>query len=50
MNQRLAVAWDCARNNIKIAQKRQKQHDRHVKDPGFKVGERVFVYIVKHTN
>ena len=46
ISKRLAVAWDCARNNIKITQKRQKQqHDRHAKDPGFKVGERVFVYM-----
>ena len=46
MSQCLAVAWDCARNHIKIAQKRQKQqHDRLVKDPSFKVGERVFVYM-----
>ena len=46
ISQRLAVAWDCARNHIKIAQRRQKQqHDRLAKDPGFKVGERVFVYM-----
>ena len=46
ISQRLAVAWDCARNHIKMAQKRQKQqHDRHAKDPGFKAGERVFVYM-----
>ena len=46
ISQRLAVSWDCARNHIKIAQKRQKQqHDQHAKDPGFKVGERVFVYM-----
>ena len=38
-----------ANNNadaLSIAQRRQKQqHDRLAKDPGFKVGERVFVYM-----
>ena len=56
ISQRLAVAWDCVRSNIKIAQRRQKQqHDRHAKDPGFKVEkECLFICLlldkVKHTN
>ena len=46
MSQRMAQAWDCAREQIIKAQKKQKQqHDRHAKDPSFQVGERVFVYM-----
>ena len=47
MSQRMALAWNCAREQIKKAQKRQKQqHDRHAKDPNFQVGDRVFVYML----
>ena len=46
ISQRMALAWSCAREQIKKAQKRQKQqHDRHAKDPNFQVGDRVFVYM-----
>ena len=38
--------FDCAREQIEKAQQKQKrQHDKHSKDPGFKVGDRVFVYM-----
>ena len=46
MTQRMASTWECARQQISKAQKKQKQqHDRNAKDPGFQVGERVFVYM-----
>ena len=42
----MATAWDCAREHIKKAQQTQKkQHDKHARDPGFQLGEVVFVYI-----
>ena len=44
MTQRMASVWECARQRISKAQKKHKQqHDRKAKDPGFQVGERVFV-------
>ena len=42
----LTEAWQLARQNIKQAQRKQKQqYDRHSKIPKFRVGERVFVYM-----
>ena len=42
----LTEAWQLARQNIKQAQRKQKQqYDRHSKIPKFQVGERVFVYM-----
>ena len=39
-------AWKLARENIERAQKYQKiQHDKHAKDPNFKLGNRVFVHM-----
>ena len=40
----MALAWSCAKEQIKKAQKKQ-QHDQHAKDPNFQVGDRVFVYM-----
>ena len=46
MTERMTAAWDCAREQIKKAQQKHKrQHDKHSKDPGFKVGDRVFFYM-----
>ena len=46
VNERLASTWELAREQVEKAQhKQKKQHDRHSRDPGFKVGERVFVYM-----
>ena len=46
VNERLASAWELVREQVEKAQhKQKKQHDRHSRDPGFKVGERVFVYM-----
>ena len=42
----LTDAWDLAREQVQKAQRRQKhQHDRHARDPGFSIGDRVFVYM-----
>lgn len=39
-------AWELARKNIRIAQKKQKKnYDRHSRQPTFQVGGRVFLYI-----
>jgi len=44
LTQRMAEAWNCAREQIKNAQKRQRQqHDKHTKYPDFQVWERVFL-------
>ena len=46
LTERMALAWDCARKQIKKAQKKQKyEHDQHAMDTGFHIGDRVFVYI-----
>ena len=38
--------WLQHREQINKAQQKQKrQHDKHVRDPDFKIGDRVFVYI-----
>jgi len=38
VTQHMAGAWNCAREQIKEAQKRQKQqHDKYAKDPDFQV-------------
>ena len=41
----MAVAWDCAVEDISKAKKKKQHHDQFAKNPNFKVGERVFVYI-----
>ena len=42
----ISQAWKLARENIEQAQKYQKsQHDKHAKDPNFKLGDRVFVHM-----
>ena len=42
----ISQAWKLARESIERAQKYQKsQHDKHAKDPNFKVGDRVFVHM-----
>ena len=38
-------AWKLARKNIKKVQKRQKNYDRHARQPTYQVGDRVFVYV-----
>ena len=44
VSQGLSAAWKMAREQVQKAQRRQKtQHDRHARDPGFRVGDRVFV-------
>ena len=45
MSKRMATAWDCAREHIKKVQQKQKQHDKHARDPGFQLGDVVFVYM-----
>jgi len=46
LTQHMDGAWNCAREQIKKAQKRQKQqHGKYAKDPDFRVGERIFVYM-----
>ena len=46
LTEKLAGAWDLARQNIKKAQRHQKQmYDRHAKDPPVKRGDRVFIYM-----
>ena len=43
---KFSEAWKLAKDNIKIAQKCQKeQYDRKTRSPKFKVGDRVFVYM-----
>ena len=45
MSERMATTWDCAREHIMKAQKKQKkQHDKHARDPGFQLGD-IFVYM-----
>lgn len=42
----ISQAWKLAKENIEQAQKYQKsQHDKHAKDPNFKLGDRVFVHM-----
>ena len=44
VSQGLSAAWKLALEQVQKAQRRQKaQHDRHARDPGFRVGDRVFV-------
>ena len=44
VSQGLSAAWKLAREQVQKAQRRQKtQHDLHARDPGFRVGDRVFV-------
>ena len=44
----ITEAWDLAKEQVKKAQQAQKRyHDRRSKEPGFKRGERVFVYMPK---
>ena len=43
---RTSEAWGLAQESVQKAQKSQKKfHDRHAKDPHFKVGDRVFVFM-----
>ena len=42
----LSDAWELARQHVKKAQKAQKRYyDRNTKDPGYRVGDRVFVFM-----
>ena len=42
---RMSTAWESAQSKIKSAQQQQKyQHDKKVKDPKVREGDRVFVY------
>ena len=43
VSQGLSAAWKLAREQVQKAQRRKTQHDRHARDPGFHVGDRVFV-------
>ena len=44
VSQGLSAAWKLTREQVQKAQRRQKtRHDRHARDPGFHVGDRVFV-------
>ena len=44
--ERVASAWELAQAQVQKAQRKQKwHHDRHARDPGFQVGECVFVYM-----
>ena len=46
VRERLTSAWKLAQMQVRKAQHRQKmQNDRHARDPGFKVGDRVFVFM-----
>ena len=43
--QSMQEAWELARKNVKVAQRRQKKsYDRHSQQPTFQVGGRVFLY------
>ena len=45
--ERLASAWELAQAQVHKAQCKQKwQHNCHNQNPGFKVGDRVFVYML----
>ena len=42
----LSTAWEAAHRNVERAQQKQKKYfDRRAKDPGFRVGDRVFLYV-----
>lgn len=42
----LSTAWEAARRNVERAQQKQKKFfDRRARDPGFRVGDRVFLYV-----
>jgi len=41
----LSHAWELARSQVKKAQQKQKYYDRNAKEPRFKEGDRVFVYM-----
>ena len=42
----LSDAWILAHRHVQKAQQQQKKyHDRRAKDPGFRIGDRVFVYM-----
>ena len=44
--ERLVSAWELAQVQVKKAQHKQnQQHDRSERDPGFKVGDHVYVYM-----
>ena len=42
----MSEAWGLAQESVRKAQKSQKKfHDRHAKDPHFKIGDRVFIFM-----
>lgn len=42
----LSTAWETACRNVEQAQQKQKKYcDRRPKDPGFRVGDRAFLYV-----
>ena len=43
VSQGLSAAWKLAREQVQKAHWQKTQHDRHARDPGFRVGDRVFV-------
>lgn len=46
LTQRLSEAWDLAKQQVKEAQRQQKQsYDRHTRDASIQPGDRVFIYM-----